>query len=308
MREESFRPSPGWQVVPLLALLVALAGCVDQPPALLGVTSHVAAGSGVLDNAHLITGPQGAILVDAHAIVPDALELVERIRESGKPLQAIFITHAHPDHYAALEVLRDAFPEVPILATPEVAGAIAETGEAALAAVRAIYGDLAADELVVPEPYGRRDLELDGQEIRIVRFAGGEARHQVGLYIPGSRAFIAADLVNDEVHPMLAEKGVEQYLGQLEGLAALRDIDAVHVGHGARARDLAAFDEMKIYLAAFDGAVRGSVDADQAWQRMSDLYPRWRSADYLLWRSVCAYLPPQGDPARCARPRVPPAA
>jgi glyoxylase-like metal-dependent hydrolase (beta-lactamase superfamily II) len=294
--------------VPLVALLLTAGGCVRQPPAALDVVSHVAAQSGVLDNAHLITGPEGAILVDAHAILPDARDLVERVRDSGKPLQAIFITHAHPDHYAALEVLRDAFPEVPILATPEVAGAIAETGEAALAAVRARYGDLAAQELVVPQAFEGRDLELDGQEIRLVRFAGGEASHQVGLYVPSSRAFIAADLVNDEVHPMLAEKGVERYLGQLEGLAALRDIDVVHVGHGARARDLAAFDEMKIYLVAFDGAVRDSVDADQAWQRMSDLYPRWRSADYLLWRSVCAYLPPQGDPARCARPRVPPAA
>ncbi|MDC6711378.1 MBL fold metallo-hydrolase, partial [Leclercia adecarboxylata] len=56
----------------------------------------------------LITGRHDAILVDVQFAATDAAQLVQRIRDSGKRLTTIYISHGDPDYYFGLATLQDA--------------------------------------------------------------------------------------------------------------------------------------------------------------------------------------------------------
>ena len=58
----------------------------------------------------LISGDKDAILVDAQFGKAQALQVVDKIRASGKHLTTIYISHGDPDYYFGLETLTQAFP------------------------------------------------------------------------------------------------------------------------------------------------------------------------------------------------------
>jgi glyoxylase-like metal-dependent hydrolase (beta-lactamase superfamily II) len=66
--------------------------------------------AGFLVNSTLVSGANDAVLIDAQFAMADAYRLVGWLIESRKNLTTIYITHAHPDHYFGLEVVKQAFP------------------------------------------------------------------------------------------------------------------------------------------------------------------------------------------------------
>jgi glyoxylase-like metal-dependent hydrolase (beta-lactamase superfamily II) len=71
-----------------------------------GIESHV--------NSFLISNDENAVLIDAQKGIDDAIKLVKFIKDSGKKLQCIFISHGHPDHYFGLKTVLDAFPNTKV--------------------------------------------------------------------------------------------------------------------------------------------------------------------------------------------------
>src|SRR5262249_51808749 len=81
----------------------------------------------VANTATLIYGERDALLVDAFLSEAHTAELADWIASSGKRLSAIYITHAHPDHFFGLKLLRDRFPEARAIAPPQVVDAMRAT-------------------------------------------------------------------------------------------------------------------------------------------------------------------------------------
>ena len=52
-----------------------------------------------LGPTYLISGVSDAILFDIFMLSAEAAELAQTIENSGKTLQAVIISHAHPDHF-----------------------------------------------------------------------------------------------------------------------------------------------------------------------------------------------------------------
>ena len=95
------------RIVPaLLAGGLSLASCTSTPP--LTIQTFTSPPEIVAVNSHLISGATDAILVDAQLFRADADQVVAMVKASGKKLTTIFITHAHPDHYAGLDVIATA--------------------------------------------------------------------------------------------------------------------------------------------------------------------------------------------------------
>src|SRR6187402_2448237 len=72
----------------------------------------------VANSSTLIYGERDAVLVDTFLTVDQTKGLADAIVASGKTLKAIYVTHAHGDHFFGLRILQDRFPDMKALATP----------------------------------------------------------------------------------------------------------------------------------------------------------------------------------------------
>src|SRR6267142_2470706 len=78
----------------------------------------------VTNTVTLIHGERDAVLVDTFLSEQQSRELLDWVVASGKNLVAIYVTHAHGDHFFGLKVLLDRSPQAKALATAQVVAAI----------------------------------------------------------------------------------------------------------------------------------------------------------------------------------------
>ena len=64
----------------------------------------------VANTVTLIYGDRDAVLVDTFLSAEQTRELVDWIAASGKNLTAIYVTHAHGDHFFGIGMLEERFP------------------------------------------------------------------------------------------------------------------------------------------------------------------------------------------------------
>jgi glyoxylase-like metal-dependent hydrolase (beta-lactamase superfamily II) len=65
-------------------------------------------------NCYLVEEEDGLTLIDA-GMPYSAKGILRAMREIGKPIVRIALTHAHSDHVGALDALKQALPDVPVL-------------------------------------------------------------------------------------------------------------------------------------------------------------------------------------------------
>src|SRR6266436_1380962 len=71
-------------------------------------------------NSVIIEGTHEVMLVDAQLTKTSAEKVLQEIRETRKALSIIYITHEHADHFLGLEVFKQAYPGVRIIANSAV--------------------------------------------------------------------------------------------------------------------------------------------------------------------------------------------
>ena len=71
-------------------------------------------------NSVIIEGKHEVMLVDAQLTKTSAEKVLQQIEETKKPLSIVYITHEHADHFLGLEVFREAYPGVRIIANSAV--------------------------------------------------------------------------------------------------------------------------------------------------------------------------------------------
>src|SRR6202163_609647 len=72
------------------------------------------------NNSVIIEGAREVMLVDAQLTKTNAEGVLQVIKETKKPLSIIYITHEHADHFLGLEVFKEAYPRVRIIANSAV--------------------------------------------------------------------------------------------------------------------------------------------------------------------------------------------
>src|SRR5215469_8740061 len=88
------------------------------------IHTYTAAETGLLVNSYLLETDGGVVAIDTNLLNSDIAALKARLAALKKPLLAIFVTHAHPDHFnGVLELVRER--ELPVYATVGVDRAIA---------------------------------------------------------------------------------------------------------------------------------------------------------------------------------------
>ena len=71
-------------------------------------------------NSVIIEGTHEVMLVDAQLTKTNAEKVLKEIIDTKKPLTIIYITHEHADHFLGLEVFKEAYPGVRIIADSTV--------------------------------------------------------------------------------------------------------------------------------------------------------------------------------------------
>src|ERR1700730_9995737 len=111
-------------------------------------------------------GEQEPLLFDTFLAEAQTAELADWIAASGKRLSTIYITHAHPDHFFGLKLLRDRFPEARAITPAQVVDAMQTTlaPEAVENWRRRFPGQIPSD-LVSAERLDGGRFDLEGHEI-----------------------------------------------------------------------------------------------------------------------------------------------
>src|SRR6202011_491671 len=80
----------------------------------------------VANSSTLIYGERDAVLVDTFLTIEQSQTLLDWVVASGKNLTAIYVTHAHGDHFFGLAPLLERFPHARAVPTPEIVKAMHE--------------------------------------------------------------------------------------------------------------------------------------------------------------------------------------
>lgn len=171
-----------------------------QPVGDLTVHSLTAPVEAFANSTHIIETPNSLVLVDTQFFLPNAVDFRAYADELGKPIDRLYVTHEHPDHFLGSE----AFDDVDIFALPAVADTIAEIGDAEVAEKQADFGDMIASSFVTPVPVEPGTVEIDGVEFVLERVDEAEAAVQMVIKIPSDGVIVAGDIVYSGVHLILA--------------------------------------------------------------------------------------------------------
>lgn len=228
----------------------------------------------------LIEGRQEAILIDAQFSREDARELVERIRQSGKRLSTIYISHSDPDYYLGLETLKAAFPQARIVATAPTVAAIRASGLTQLEVWAPQLGEDAPSEVIVPEVLDGDRLVLEHQSLRIMGL-DGPTPDRTFVWIPSIRTVVGGVSVFAGEHVWMADAQTPQ--ARADWLQTLADIEALQPdivipGHYARggALDVGAVRFTADYIRAFETENARTRNAAALVRAMQARYPDLR--------------------------------
>jgi glyoxylase-like metal-dependent hydrolase (beta-lactamase superfamily II) len=227
----------------------------------------------------LLTGSSEALLIDGGFRYPDGRALVAAIKESGKKLTAIYISQSDPDYYFSLKPLKEAFPDVKVIA----ASATVEAIKGNVAKKLEVWGPQLKDngpqtlaDVVMPEVFDGKTLAVDGEAVEIVHAEGLANRRY--LWVPSQKAVFGGVMVFSGVHVWTADTPTKEsraaWIANLDKIAARRP-EVVVPGHLApsAAPDLSSVEFTKAYLLAFEEELSKAADAAALKAAMEARFP-----------------------------------
>jgi glyoxylase-like metal-dependent hydrolase (beta-lactamase superfamily II) len=264
-------------ILAALALLLALpAAAQDTPPPLTIEVLRTSAGS-LHVNSTLIMGQHDAVLVDAPFTLADAHRVVAMVLDSGHTLTHVFVTHDHPDHFFAMQVLAEAFPDARIVAHPTVVADIWRSLPFKVIRWSPGLGTNGPAYPSAPQALTEDHIMLEGHELRVLGPMQGDHVHSTALWVPEIRALLPGDLVFNEVHLWLGEHDPAAVARWSESIAQLIVLDPLIVvaGHARPGLpdDISGLQFTRDYLAAWPGMVAASTNAADMQARVRARFP-----------------------------------
>jgi len=245
----------------------------------------------VANSSTLIYGEHDAVLVDTFLTVDQSKGLADSIVASGKTLKAIYVTHAHGDHFFGIKILQDRFPNVKALATPEVVAKmkLQITPEKLNDRWRKLFPNQIPDVISIADPLEGNEIDLEGSKLVVVRIGHTDTDDTTCLHVPSIGLVLAGDAVYNGIHPFLNESNRQT---RLEWIAALDKIDAlkpsaVVAGHKIPTNDDSPrhVEETRQYIRDFIRFNDATKTARELYDRMLELYPD-RANPGSLWSAA----------------------
>ena len=235
-------------------------------------------------NSVIVEGVHEVMLVDAQLTKTNAEKVLQQIKETKKPLSIIYITHEHADHFLGLEVFREAYPRVRIIANSAVVDRINKVYQQKIDKWKEILGSGATSHVAAIGKFDGDVIEFESSKIEILKNIQGDTDENTMLWIPEQRILITGDVSFNNMHVYTAEtdsKAREKWLNSLEKIRTLKP-SVVIPGHGKVGAPLdasTAVDFTEEYLLVFEEELKKAKGPDSLINTMKERFP---SADLLL--------------------------
>lgn len=235
-------------------------------------------------NSVILEGTHEVMLVDAQLTRTNAERVLQEIKETKKPLSIIYITHEHADHFLGLEVFREAYPRVRIIANSAVVDRINKVYREKIDKWKTTLGSGGTSQVVAIEKFDGNFIRFERSKIEVLKNIQGDTDENTMLWIPGQRILITGDVLFNNMHVYTAEtdsKAREKWLNSLQKIRELKPSVAIpgHSKVGASLDASTAVDFTESYLLVFEEELKKAKDADSLINTMKERFP---SADLLL--------------------------
>jgi glyoxylase-like metal-dependent hydrolase (beta-lactamase superfamily II) len=181
-----------------------------------------------------------------------------RIAALGKPVRAVLITHAHPDHVAGISEWLPS-SDTPIYAVHNIESLMRKTEQAKHAQWQPVF----KEEWILKWTYPHK-LVKDGDQITaddtnfcvVDTGAGGDCdANSIWIMEGASAAAFVGDLIFGGTHSYLADGHTTEWLRNLDKVSSLLPYNAaIYPGHGELG-DKQLFEKQKQYVTAYRSAI-----------------------------------------------------
>lgn len=250
--------------------------------------------------ATIITGESDAVLVDTTYLSDDVRALGDRIEATGRRLTAIYITHAHPDHYHGMDALTERFPSARVVAAPEVAqDTNAGLEQNAERFGRRFFAELGVAPKTQLEALPDRTIDLEGHELVALPAGQADISPTAALYVPSLKAVVAGDSVYNDTHVMLALGGPDEWAAWIDYIDLIAELDPEIAVAGHKNPESAddaprQIAETRRYVQDFAEAVRAGGSTQDVVATISSKYPHFGNITTL---QISAFAATNGGPS-----------
>lgn len=180
-------------------------------------------------NSHLIELPDQVVMFDAPLAQSLAEEVREILEKIGKPLTRIYVSHAHPDHFAGI-----AYFDGPTYALASVKQLIDQSG--GLRIERGYQYTPGHDG----EAFEQRSIDrvvepgtetISSIEFRFESVTDAETTEQLAIALPGQSLLIAPDVLYNKVHMFIGEHAFDAWEAAITKLEE-EPYEVILPGHG----------------------------------------------------------------------------
>lgn len=264
-----------YRLVSAFALLTSPVLAADRQP--LEVEVLQTSEGSLSANIALIKGEKKAVLVDAPFTMADAHRVAAMVLDSGKELETIFITHDHPDHFFALEVLTETFPDAKVVAHPTVVADIWRSLPYKVKRWSPMLGANGPKRPTAPAELQGDTIMLEGHELKVLGPMQGDHVHATALYAPDIGALFAGDLLYNEMYLWFGEHGRKEVAAwgkSIDTLAALNPAIVV-AGHSkpGTPNDASSLAYSRGYISFWLEESKRAKNSEDLRERVKAAYP-----------------------------------
>ena len=226
----------------------------------------------------IISGKTDAVLIDAQFTLADAEKVAQEIKNSGRNLKTIYISHTDPDFYFGLEVFKKYFPEVTAYASPATVESIKATAQKKLDVWGERLGKAITSNVVLPQVLKGNSIDLEGQKLEIVGLE--EFPSKTFVWIPSIKAVVGGiNVFGTTFNLWMADAQTPE--ARKNWISVLDKIEALHPAivipahaNNASPFDISAVKHTKSYIQFYEEALKTNKTSEELIKSIKTKYPK----------------------------------
>lgn len=225
----------------------------------------------------IVSGKTDAVLIDAQFTLADAEKVAQEIKQSGKKLTAIYVSHGDPDFYFGLEVFKKHFPEVAVYASSATVEHIKATAQKKLDVWGERMGKALTSNIVLPQVLKSSSIDLEGQKLELIgleTFPG-----KTFIWIPSIRTIAGGiNVFGTTFHLWMADaqtaEARKQWIEVLDKMEALNPEIVIPAHANSNSPfDISAVKHTKSYIQFYEEALKTNKTSEALIAALKAKYP-----------------------------------